>query len=118
VADACNPSYSGSRNQEDRGSKPALTNSSQDPISKKIHHKKRAGVAQGVGPEFKPLYHENKQTKNKVERLTFTSNLVQSYSHQDTVHVDQWNKIQIPETHLHFENSMEVPQKIRSRTTT
>jgi hypothetical protein len=30
-----NPSYSGGKDQEDRGSKPAQTNSSQDPISKK-----------------------------------------------------------------------------------
>jgi hypothetical protein len=31
---ACNPSYSGGRDQEDCSSKPALTNSSKDPISK------------------------------------------------------------------------------------
>jgi hypothetical protein len=30
-----------------------------DPISKKKHSQKRAGgVAQGVGPEFKPQYHK------------------------------------------------------------
>jgi hypothetical protein len=34
VADACNPSYSGGRNQEDHSWKPAWANSSQDPISK------------------------------------------------------------------------------------
>jgi hypothetical protein len=33
-----------------------------DPISKKNHHKKRAGgVAQGVGPEFKLQYHKKKK---------------------------------------------------------
>jgi hypothetical protein len=40
-------------------------NSSQDPISKKkkIHHKKRAGgMAQGVGPEFKPQHSKNNNT--------------------------------------------------------
>jgi hypothetical protein len=37
---AYNPSYSGGRDQEDQGSKPALANSTQDPILKKIHHKK------------------------------------------------------------------------------
>jgi hypothetical protein len=37
---AYNPSYSGSRDQEDRGSKPAWTNSSQDPTSKKPITKK------------------------------------------------------------------------------
>jgi hypothetical protein len=35
VAHACNPSYSGGRDQEDRGSRPALANSSQDPILEK-----------------------------------------------------------------------------------
>jgi hypothetical protein len=35
VAHTCNPSYTGSRGQEDHGSKPAQANSSQDPISKK-----------------------------------------------------------------------------------
>jgi hypothetical protein len=60
VTDACNPSYSGGRDQEDRGFKPAQANNLRDLISKKkkkpkITHKKRAGgVAQGVGPEFKP----------------------------------------------------------------
>jgi hypothetical protein len=34
VTHACNPSYSGGRDQEDRSSKPAWANSSQDPISK------------------------------------------------------------------------------------
>jgi hypothetical protein len=49
VAHACTPSYSGGRDQEDCGSKPALANGSQDPISKKKKKKlqKRAdGVAQ------------------------------------------------------------------------
>jgi hypothetical protein len=34
VAHTCNPSYSGGRDQEDRGLKPAPANSSQDTISK------------------------------------------------------------------------------------
>jgi hypothetical protein len=40
---ACNPSYSKDRDQEYHGSKPALENSLQDPIYKKIfflNHKK------------------------------------------------------------------------------
>jgi hypothetical protein len=40
VAHACNPSYSGGRDQEDHGSKSAQVNSLQDHISKKTHHKK------------------------------------------------------------------------------
>jgi hypothetical protein len=35
VAHACNPSYSGDRDQDDQGLKPAQANSSQDPILKK-----------------------------------------------------------------------------------
>jgi hypothetical protein len=34
----------------------AQANSSQDPISKKPSQKRADGVAQGVGPEFKPHY--------------------------------------------------------------
>jgi hypothetical protein len=33
-------------------------NSSRDPILKKPFTKKTGGVAQGVGPEFKPQYHK------------------------------------------------------------
>jgi hypothetical protein len=40
VAHSCNPSYSGGKDQEDCSSKPAQANGSQDPISKKTHHKK------------------------------------------------------------------------------
>jgi hypothetical protein len=53
-------SYSGGRDQEDHGSKSARTNSSRDPISKKPITKWVGGVAEGVGPEFKP-----KSTKKK-----------------------------------------------------
>jgi hypothetical protein len=63
VAHTCNPNYSGGRDQEDCSSKPAQENSSQDPISKKTYHKKRAGgVAQSIGPEFKPQYHTHTHT--------------------------------------------------------
>jgi hypothetical protein len=39
VAPACNPSYSGNRDQEDRSSKPAGANSSRDPVSKHLNKK-------------------------------------------------------------------------------
>jgi hypothetical protein len=71
VAHICNPSYSEGRDREDRGSKPAQTNSSRAPIlkkKKKTHHKKRGcGVAQGIGPEFKPQYC-NKKKKREREK--------------------------------------------------
>jgi hypothetical protein len=68
VAHACNPSYSGGRNQEDSGSKPAQANSSQDSISKKkpITNKRASRVVQGVDPEFKPQYHHKKNNKKKI----------------------------------------------------
>jgi hypothetical protein len=40
VVHAYSPSYSGGRDQEDRGGKPAWTNSLKDPILKKTHPKK------------------------------------------------------------------------------
>jgi hypothetical protein len=40
MARACNPSYSGGRDQEDHSSKPAQANNLQDPILKKTLHKK------------------------------------------------------------------------------
>jgi hypothetical protein len=40
VAHACNPSYSGGRDQEDHGLKPAKANSLQDPIVKNPSQKK------------------------------------------------------------------------------
>jgi hypothetical protein len=62
VAHTYIPSYSGSRNQEDRGSKPAGANSSVRPYLKKTHHKERGlVVAQGVGPEFKSQYRKEKK---------------------------------------------------------
>jgi hypothetical protein len=45
VAHACNPSYSGGRDQEDYGLKPASK-------KKKKRENRDGGVAQGVGPEF------------------------------------------------------------------
>jgi hypothetical protein len=63
VAHTCNPSYSGGRDQEDCGSKPAQANSSQDPIFKKPFTKRAGGVAQGVGLKFVPQYHKKKKKK-------------------------------------------------------
>jgi hypothetical protein len=40
VTHTCDLSYSGGRDQEDHSLKPAPVNSSQDPILKKIQHKK------------------------------------------------------------------------------
>jgi hypothetical protein len=42
VLHACNPSYAGGRDQEDLSLKLIQANSSQDPILKKTHHKRKA----------------------------------------------------------------------------
>jgi hypothetical protein len=52
VAHACNPSYSGGRDQRDCSLKPAQAHSSQDPILKKPITKKglaMRGVREGAG---------------------------------------------------------------------
>jgi hypothetical protein len=51
---ACDPSYSGGRDQKDFSSKPAQANRPWHPISKHPSEKRAGGVAQGIGPEFKP----------------------------------------------------------------
>jgi hypothetical protein len=66
VAHAYNPSFSGSRDQEDHGSKPAWANSSQDPILKIPNTKRTGGVAQGVGPEFKSQYCTKKEGNSRT----------------------------------------------------
>jgi hypothetical protein len=68
VAYACNPVYSGDRNQKDGSLKQAQANSSWDPILKNPSQKGTDGVAQvpwggAQGPEFKPQYHK-KNLKN------------------------------------------------------
>jgi hypothetical protein len=64
VAHARNPSYSGGRDQENCGLKPA-GQIVHETLSKKNSLQKRAGgVARGVGPEFKPPYYKSKTTKN------------------------------------------------------
>jgi hypothetical protein len=58
VAHACNPSYSGGRDQEDPGVQLDLAN-----LSRKNPLQKRSdGMVQGVGPEFKPQYPQKKES--------------------------------------------------------
>jgi hypothetical protein len=75
MANACNPSYSGGRDQEDLSSKPAWANSSRDAILKKILQKRRAGggVAQGVGLELNSS--TTKKKKKKQEFLIYLKSL-------------------------------------------
>jgi hypothetical protein len=74
VVHAYNPSYSGDRDQEDCGLKPAWANSLRDSILGKQNKtkitKNRAGrVAQGIDPAFQPQYCKtNKQTKKHTQK--------------------------------------------------
>jgi hypothetical protein len=61
VAQAYNPNYSGGRDQEDGGSKPAWANSSQDPISKKPITKKAWWSRSRCSPEFKSQYQKKRK---------------------------------------------------------
>jgi hypothetical protein len=65
VSHTYNPRYSGGRDQEDHGSKSTQANSLQDLISKTPSHKRAGGVAQDVGPEFKPQYCKKKKKIKK-----------------------------------------------------
>jgi hypothetical protein len=54
--------------QEDPGSKSAQANGLVRPPSQKALHKNRAGgVAQGEGPEFKPLYCQKKKKIKEIQ---------------------------------------------------
>jgi hypothetical protein len=69
MAHACNPSYSGGRDQEDRDSS-QLRQIVYETLSRKDPSQKRTGgVAQGVGTEFKP------STEKKKKRLKMDSYL-------------------------------------------
>jgi hypothetical protein len=68
VAHAYNPGYSGGRDQEDRCSKPVQANSLWDPILRIPNTKRAGGVAQGVGPGFKPLYCKKKKKERKKRK--------------------------------------------------
>jgi hypothetical protein len=60
--------YSGGRDQEDHGLKPAQANSSARPYLKKPFTKMAGAVAQGVDPEFKPQQKNQTKTKSAFEK--------------------------------------------------
>jgi hypothetical protein len=70
VAHTCNSSYSGDRDQEDHGSEPAQAILKKPYLEKNHHKKMTGGVAQGVGPEFKPQYCKQQQTYKKPQTTT------------------------------------------------
>jgi hypothetical protein len=52
---------------EDRGSKPAMANSSQEPILKNPSQKRAGAVAQGEVPEFKSQYCKKKKKQEQEQ---------------------------------------------------
>jgi hypothetical protein len=64
-AQACNPSYSGGRDQDDHGSNPAGANSSQDPTLKKPNTKRAGRVAKGEGPRAQAPVSQKKKPFNR-----------------------------------------------------
>jgi hypothetical protein len=79
VAHTCNPSYSGGRDQQDHGLKPAQGNSSWDPISKNPSQKRAGGVAQGVGLSSSPSITHTKKSqfsKGLFEKSKIKSSLI------------------------------------------
>jgi glutamine amidotransferase-like uncharacterized protein len=65
VAHACNPGYSGGRDQEDLGSSQPWQ-IVRETLAQKTLHKNRAGVVvQGEDPEFKAQYCKKKKKKKK-----------------------------------------------------
>jgi hypothetical protein len=72
VVHTCNPSYSGGRDQEDRGSKPAGQT-----VQKILPRKNPSGgVVQYVVPEFKPQYHKKKKKYQKYQSFKKQSIIV------------------------------------------
>jgi hypothetical protein len=69
---ACNPSYSGGRDQEDTSSKPARANSYIRPYPKKKPSQKKDpwGGSRCIGPEFKVQYHQKKKEKRVLRAYT------------------------------------------------
>jgi hypothetical protein len=67
VAHICNPSYSGSRNQEDQDSNPAQASSLRHRILKKSSTKKSWWSGSSVSPAFKPQYCKKKKKKKKEQ---------------------------------------------------
>jgi hypothetical protein len=70
VAHTCNPSYSGGRNQEDCGSKPAQQIVHEILSLKTLHKNRTGGVTQGEDPEFKPQLKKKKELFSCRNHLT------------------------------------------------
>jgi hypothetical protein len=66
VAHACTPSYSGGRDQEDQGLRPAWANSFQDTISKNTQHKK--GLAECLLRKHEALSSNPSAAKKKKKK--------------------------------------------------
>jgi ribosomal protein S19E (S16A) len=76
VTPACNPSYSGGSDQEDRGSKPAWASSSPDPILKKtLQKKKKKGLVEWLKVKAlssSPRTAKRKRKKKEIAKQTLS----------------------------------------------
>jgi hypothetical protein len=91
MAHACNPSYSGGRDQDHSWSQPRQI--VQETLSRKNPTEKRvSGVAQDVGPEFRPQYYKKK--KKKKEKAT----CIPMYSAALFMIANLWNQPMCPRT--------------------
>jgi hypothetical protein len=68
VAHSCNPIYSGGKDLEDHGLKPAGQIVHKTLPLKNPSQKKTGGVTQNVDPEFKPQYCKKKKKKKKTKK--------------------------------------------------
>jgi hypothetical protein len=85
VAHVCNPSYLEHWNWKDPGSRPAWTNSSQDPISKITRTKRTGDAAQAVQGRFAMLSPEFKLQSNNNKKHCFYITHVQILPLRDLV---------------------------------
>jgi hypothetical protein len=105
VAHACNPSYSGGRDQEDQALKPAWANSLQDPILKKNPSQKKGWWS---GSRYRPWVQapvlqtnkQNKQTK-LFPKYIYMLMLLKSTKHSKiwSVRKRKYNNNQFMKTH-------------------
>jgi hypothetical protein len=84
VTHTCDPSYSGGRDLEDLGLKPAQANSSRDPISRKHPSPKKGGGVGGVSPEFKPQHCKKKENSRKGQKKSHVFTAYHNMSSFDT----------------------------------
>jgi hypothetical protein len=91
VAHICNSSYSGGRDQEDRGSKPAWANSSQDPISKNSSHTHTHTHKTGMVEWLKVKALSSSSSTTHTQKKPHTHKTYVLCAQDYMVHTEWWN---------------------------